>query len=304
MKRNKLNVLGFFLVVFISTVSFFGCGTANKSADESMMNTEASKEAKVESRREDTGFSKSEAKSNDSNLNPKEQKASNKIIVYETIDIETLQFEEDKNAILNRVDYYGGYIESSNITGKRINDSSSRRKANLVARIPKDKLKDFKTDIKEFGNIINTSINSQDITMEYFDTEAHVEALKIQEERLLDLLKKSGELKDILEVEKELQRVRYEIERLTGSLKKWDNLVEYATVTINVFEVKKYKEVIEEPETWGQRIASAFNNSIKYLVNFFKGLVVALVSAIPFIPFIAVVVFAVYKIIKKIKNRK
>ena len=75
--------------------------------------------------------------------------------------------------------------------------------------------------------------------------EARLKSLKLQEERLLTILSKAELLQDIIELERELSNVRYEIENYTGTLKKWDNLIEYSKVTIDVYEVHEIKE--EEP---------------------------------------------------------
>jgi hypothetical protein len=57
------------------------------------------------------------------------------------------------------------------------------------------------------------------------------------EERLLEMLqKKTGKVSDLLEVEKELGRVREQIEQMQGDLKYYDALVQYATVTITLAE--------------------------------------------------------------------
>ena len=57
------------------------------------------------------------------------------------------------------------------------------------------------------------------------------------EQRLLDMLKtKTGKVADLLQVEKELARVREEIEKMQGDLKYWDAQVHFATVTISLAE--------------------------------------------------------------------
>jgi uncharacterized protein DUF4349 len=236
----------------------------------------------------------------------REKGVQSKVIVYKTIDLETLKFDEVKNKILERVEIYGGYIQNSQITGRGVNEKEyySHRRANLVLRIPKDKLKNFENDVNQLDcSITNTNLSTEDVTMQYFDNEAHLKSLKIQEERLLELLKKSGELKDILEVERELQDVRYQIERLTGTLRKLDNLVDYSTITINIYEVQEIREVPEKPVTLGEKIANAFKVSIKYLEKFFKGILIVIAAVLPFVIVFGLIGFVVYKILNKVKNK-
>jgi hypothetical protein len=57
------------------------------------------------------------------------------------------------------------------------------------------------------------------------------------EQRLIDMLKtKTGKVSDLLQVEKELGRVREEIEKMQGELKYWDSQAQFATVTISLAE--------------------------------------------------------------------
>src|SRR5205807_4865482 len=76
----------------------------------------------------------------------------------------------------------------------------------------------------------------------YFDTDARVKNARVMEQRLIDMLKKkSDDINDLLQVEKELGRVREEIEKMQGELKYWDSQVQFATVTISLAEKEMEK---------------------------------------------------------------
>ena len=71
----------------------------------------------------------------------------------------------------------------------------------------------------------------------YFDTDARLKNARVMEQRLIDMLKtKTGKVSDLLQVEKELGRVREEIEKMQGELKYRDSQVQFATVTISLRE--------------------------------------------------------------------
>jgi hypothetical protein len=75
------------------------------------------------------------------------------------------------------------------------------------------------------------------VTKNYFDTDARLRNAKRMEERLLEMLQKNtGKVSDLLQVEKELGRVREEIEKMQGELKYYDALVQFATVSISLAE--------------------------------------------------------------------
>lgn len=307
--------------IIISFMFFMtACGSGNKESKVEMRN-EANKEdrdiSKSESKdmdyrgsmeSEEYGSDKVENESNsDENKSEVEENKTNihqKIIKTEEYSIETLKFNEDKNGIVDRVKKYGGYIENSEITGRGIDEEYSRRYAHFVLRVPSDKLENFKNDVETIGSITNQNTSSEDITLKYYDSEARLKSLKIQEERLLEMLKKAEELKDLFQIEQQLQDVRYRIETMTGTIRKWDNLVEYSTVIINLHEVLQISKVEKQPTTWGDKIEKAFKNSIKSIGNGFKSLVVIIVAIIPYLIIIIPVSILLIKLCKKYKNKK
>lgn len=127
-----------------------------------------------------------------------------KIIRTANLEIETLDFEETVNAITGKTNSFGGYMEQSKTTGTRLYDSNNRRSVVMVLRIPTNRFMEFLNIMSDTGNVIHKEIGGEDVTYEYFDTEARLKSLKIQEDRLLSLLSKSDKLEDMIEVEREL----------------------------------------------------------------------------------------------------
>lgn len=107
----------------------------------------------------------------------------------------------------------------------------------------------------------------QNVTDEYYDIEARLKSLRTQEERLLALLEQSGSLEDIVQLEQALSDVTYEIEKLTGTLRNYDSLIEYMTVTIDLREVTRETEVTQAPVTLGERIAAQFHSPWRAWAN-------------------------------------
>jgi hypothetical protein len=195
----------------------------------------------------------------------------------------------------------GGYVESSSVQGTRLFDRGqpSRRTANFQIRIPEEQFEAFMSAVGELGVVTIEQITGQDITGQYFDTETRVRTLKVQEERLLALLARADKLTDIIEIERELSRIRFDIESLTGTLKSWDHMVNFSRVSIDVYEVEELKEIEPKPETWFDRISKAFRDSLKNLVSIFENLVIFLVAAIPYLLVLAVIGWGVWKALRK-----
>ncbi|MBK1810353.1 DUF4349 domain-containing protein [Clostridium sp. YIM B02505] len=254
-----------------------------------------------------TDQSKSNADSNEKNdVKAAEQR---KIIKSGELTIQSLKFDESISSITKAVEKLGGYIENSSIDGKKTvgQEQFVARNAKLQVKIPKDKFDGFISDTGNYGTVIFKSIKGEDITSSYFDTEARVNSLKVQEERLLELLKKSGSLKDVFEIEQQLSNIRYQIESLTGNLKKWDNLVEFSSLTININEVEEIKAVDKAPKGFGEKLVYNFKQSIISLGALLKGFVLIIASALPYLVILSGIAFVglkVYKRVNKIKEDK
>jgi hypothetical protein len=107
----------------------------------------------------------------------------------------------------------------------------------VVVKVLPENLDRFLQKIRGLGELKNQTLGTEDITKSYFDTESRLKNAHVMEQRLIDMLKtKTGKVADLLAVEKELGRVREEIEKMQGELKYWDAQVQFATVTIALTE--------------------------------------------------------------------
>lgn len=224
-----------------------------------------------------------------------------KIIKSAYMALDTVEFERTTDAIVGKVAVMGGYVESSSVQGTRLVDKGqpSRRSANFQIRIPEDKFEGFMTAVGELGVVVNEQITGQDITGQYFDTETRVRTLKVQEERLLSLLARADKLTDIIEIERELSRIRFDIESLTGTLKGWDHMVQYSRVSVDVYEVEELREVEPKPENWFDRIIKAFRDSLKNLVSLFENITIFMVAAVPYLAVLTVIGWGAWKILRR-----
>ena len=223
-------------------------------------------------------------------------------IEAETEDLTTLS--ED---IAGRISALGGYIESKNLRNGSSYSGYIRRTLSMTVRIPADQADEFVATVSENANIVSSTENVDDVTLQYVDTESHVKALETEQERLLALLEKAETLKDILTLEERLTDVRYELERYASQLRTLDNQVTYATIRLSITEVKEYTPVIvEEPTVW-QRIGTGFRRSVKNLTDDLEDFFVWIVSNSPYLLIWGVIVAVVVTILRKrgrIRRRK
>lgn len=229
--------------------------------------------------------------------------ATQKIIERLSYTIETLKFDESVSRIQSLSGELGGYVQDSNTMGSGIRNQGSLRQASYTLRVPQEKLSQLKSRVTDIGSILNFSSSSENVSEKYYDTEARLKSLRTQQERLLALLQKSGTLTDIIALEKALADVNYQIEQLTGSLRQYDSLINFSTVSIQLNEVVKPTEIESTPVTLGDKIARQFQNSLKGLGSFGEGILVFVLGGAPILLILAVVAVALYWILLGRKKR-
>src|SRR6202158_2190428 len=127
----------------------------------------------------------------------------------------------------------GGYITNSSISGGR----DQIRQATLELQIPAPKYDQAVGLLSTIGKVETVSSTAQDVGEEFVDVTARVTNSKRLEERLITLLaKRAGKLDEVLRVERELARVREEIEGYEGRLRYLSTRVATSTLTITVHE--------------------------------------------------------------------
>lgn len=179
---------------------------------------------------------------------------------------------------------HGGFVASSDLAGT----PGSPRSGNWTVRVPVNRFEEFKAGAVSLGEIQNSSTDSQDVTEEFYDIAARIKNKKLEETRLLRHLDRStARLEDILAVEREISRVRGEIEQMEGRLRLLANQTELTTITLHLNEVYGY--VPTERTTFISRVARTFSSSTDVMVQFFAALALFLVAMTPWIALLALV---------------
>jgi hypothetical protein len=127
----------------------------------------------------------------------------------------------------------GGYIANSSMSGGR----DQIRQATFELKIPSTKYQDAVGSLSTIGKVETLTSSAQDVGEEFVDITARVTNAKRLEERLISLLaNRTGKLDEVLRVERELARVREEIERYQGRLRFLSSRAAVSTLTITVHE--------------------------------------------------------------------
>ncbi len=237
----------------------------------------------------------------DENIVPKADNnfAMDKIIRNGSINLFTDDYQKTVAKITSYVTGIGGFIQSSNDGYMDESDLKLGSSGFMVVRVPSLKFMDSMEEIKSYGRPVGSSTNSENITSTYKDIESELKSFKIEEERLLSYLSKAEKIEDMLTIEKELTRVRTEINSRVSILNNYDKLVAFSTITINLTESKSATGNIDSPfSDFGLKISSGFAASINLLLNIMAGIILVLVRLLPFLIIVGIVLVGLRFIVK------
>lgn len=235
-----------------------------------------------------------------------------KLIRTVSMDVETETFDTMIANVEDKVDTLGGYIQSAYTYNGSAYYSNSRRYAEMTVRVPDSELENFVEQVEGFSNVVSKTTTTEDITLEYVDTEGLKDMYLAEETSLLALLEKAESVEDITYLTTRLSEVRYNIETLESRLLKYDDLVEYATIHLYIEEVEVYTPVVTEDKTFMEEVKEGFMASVQdiwnSIVRFVKNLLIDLPYIIRFFVVIGLIILAIRLIIviikKVIKNKK
>lgn len=161
--------------------------------------------------------------------------------------------------------------------------------ASLVLRVPAESLDRVLGELRALGKVEHEGLGTEDVTRQYVDTDARLRNLTQTEGRLRALLEsQAGDLASILEVEREITRVRGEIEALTSQLQQLDERVALATIRLGLRE--EAPDVVHEPDDMWKPVRALGRNalvilevSVGALIAFLAALATGALYALPWL---------------------
>lgn len=226
---------------------------------------------------------------------------SRKLIKRYYLNLETREYDTLVEYIQTSVEATGGYIESSNLSGASI-DGYGTRSAYFVFRIPVSDAVSFIDGLEENGHVTHKSEEVEDVTLAYVDTESRIEALRIEQESLMEMLKEAKELDTILALQNRLTEVRYELESYESQIRSYDNLIEYTTVSVDVYEVKR--ETSTNDGSFTERLKDNFSDGFYNFGEGVQNFIIWFAGAIPTLLMLAVIAIVVVIVIRKAGKRR
>ncbi len=228
-----------------------------------------------------------------------------KIIYSGYIESRTKNFEEDYQMILDKLTEAGGYVENAYMYGTPPEDwQDEGRQVEITLRVPSDKFDAFIEMLSGIGENVSSSISGEDISLRYFDLETRLSTLRIREERLQALLEEAKGLEDIIELERELADVAYEIQTNEVEKRNYDSLIDYSTITVRMQEVHDVAAITPSEESVGERIASGFYSVLNALADFGEGLLIVLVAGAPILIILGLIAVLIVWLVKRSRKKR
>ncbi|MQG23043.1 MAG: DUF4349 domain-containing protein [SAR202 cluster bacterium] len=288
---NKILIRkAYFIIVLISLIMVGCSSSSNDSREDSfvtvsspdMFRSEAISEISINDKdiSSGSGYSNSNTQS--------------KIQVNGSLSLEVTNLDSAILNVKNIIAANSGMITSSN------SGYSDQPYININILIPRSEFDSVLEDIKQISSIVNNeNIYTNDVTEEYIDIESRLNVMLETEKRFLSLLETANKIEEIVQVEKELMRIRGEIDSLTGRIK-------YLTTTTENSQLNLY--MIEEMPISGSddwNIGNSFDDSLRTFISFLKNIADFLIGILVFTPILIIlglIGFLGYKFISKRKS--
>jgi hypothetical protein len=192
---------------------------------------------------------------------------------------------------------FGGYVVSSDAYSY---DGETMQRGSIMMRVDANLLKEALAEIETMGKVENQNTYSQDISMEYYDIAGRLSQYQTQEERLMDILVKAETVEDLVAVERELTRVRAELESLKGQIRYYDQMTTLSSINVSLYQPDKNTQTVQLSGWAGlwQDIYEGFIRGINGLISGAASLLVGLARLLPLLLLLALVVVVLVVVLR------
>ena len=238
-----------------------------------------------------------------------------KLVYHCNLEIETLDYPATMTSIKATITKYGGVIQSESESDSGYNwyyenyrKTSGTMHNYLEVRIPSKDYNNFLAELDGVGKVISKSTSVDNISQQYYDTTAQIEALQIQEKNLLAMLEKCETIEDMITVEQRLSEVQYQLNNLRTTRRYMDMDVAYSYVNISISEVMEYRQDSEpvRRNTFVDRLKNTLVSTGRGFLSFLEGLLFLIIRMTPYIIIVVVIglIFPMEKIRHFMEKRK
>jgi hypothetical protein len=166
------------------------------------------------------------------------------IIYNATLALTVVDIRSTQTSIQQYANANGGYLQE--IAG-----------SSITIRVPAAKFEAAISTIEHFGELTDRHIEANDVTEELHDLHIRLENAMHVRDRLTALLEKATKMEDTIAIEKQLEEVTEQIERLKGKIQFTENRVALSTITVNLNSPRPQNDTTATlPFQWVRELAS------------------------------------------------
>ncbi len=226
----------------------------------------------------------------------KDSRADRMLIRNAKITIETENPKQVGEKLIAAVIAAKGYVSNRNET----TDSLGGQSVSMQLRIPAIDFDRTITSFDKYGRMVENHMTSEDVTEDFVGTQSTLRNAKRTEARLLEHLSRTGKLSDTLLIEKQLSRVRGEVEQLEGHVRFVSHRVDFSTIDLTLQEKAKPQATVP-PESYssGKEYSEASRSLIGFMREMWTKVIWLGVWAIVWVPIAFVIIVIGRNIIKK-----
>jgi hypothetical protein len=207
-----------------------------------------------------------------------------------SIEVDSLQSAmAELRRIVQRV---GGFVADASVQSGR----NQLRSATLELKVPASRFDELTQGLEPLGRLQFVNVGAEDVSEEFVDLTARVANGHRLEDRLVELLRtRTGKLQDVLSVERELARVREEIERMEGRMRFLKTSAQLSTLSVNLFEPAPIVASHPGRSVIGEAFKTAWRN--------FMGVLAGMIASLGFVVPILILGWGVLVLGKRYKRK-
>lgn len=219
---------------------------------------------------------------------PTEYETERKLIKTGYVNLQIESLDSFDVMVQNFAKKYGGYITNTHM---------SENNFSAEVKVPCSNFEAAMNNAGELGKIKSRSQNANDVTDEYYDLESRLNSKKILKEKLEGYLSKAESIKDLMEIENQLNIVVSDLESMEGRMQRLSKQIDYSTISINAYlPVGQIQTGFDWPD-----LKENFREFGVNVVNFFANLLVFILYLVIYgIPVIGIVAFLFWLLFGKI----
>ncbi len=209
-------------------------------------------------------------------------------------------------SVMSMAESMGGYVVNSNQWNSVDSSGKAYAQTSVTIRVPSERLDEAMQNIRAMAadaenGVLSESVNGQDVTSDYVDSQSRLRNLEAAEQQLVKLLESATDLQYTLEIFRELTNIRSEIEVLKGHIKYLEESAALSSIAVEFVAEASLQPIQIGPWKPSGEAKKAVQALIRSAQKVGTGLIWFTITWVPFLLPIGLIV---YLIVRGSKKRK